>query len=559
MRGQATPVDFSPQSLQRLQGVNPLLQQLMMETERRAEQAGVNIEVTEGMRDRARQAELVSQGASQTMNSRHLAGNAVDIHVTNPDGSANWDFDAYGPVADIAKTVASEMGIPDFVWGGDWASLRDGVHFQVGGPSAPSTETSGGGLMAQAPQQQQGLLGRMSTSGTSQQVREPSIWDALEGKPIIGGLADPDTRARLAIALQGMTIDPNEGMIDMLQGDMDGRREEERVNQTVQWLQSIGRTDLAEAVAAGSLMGGDAAAIALQPPAPRDVVEVNGQLVDRATGEVVGDYRTQGGDATSAMQNYEYMIANGVAPETAIERAFGGGGTTVNVGGEGEVGTIPPGYELFQDPATGARSMRPIPGGPVAAEVAGAAVAAGVAEGRRDTSTNVIVSAAAAAREAANARVLGGALGGLAAMNPSSNNAELYRQVDVLKSNATVGNLQAMRDASPTGGAMGALSDREGAMLADQAGALDPASPNFLRDLDAYERTLLRTVHGPEAGERVYQETRQQTTGAPVPAAAAGGTDFSTMGANDIAAMLPSLTGPDREAALARLRQIAGQ
>jgi len=51
----------------------------------------------------------------------------------------------------------------------------------------------------------------------------------------------------------------------------------------VQWLASIGRTDLAEAVAAGSLMGGDAAAIALQPeaPAPDREIRTDQNGVDR--------------------------------------------------------------------------------------------------------------------------------------------------------------------------------------------------------------------------------------------------------------------------------------
>jgi peptidoglycan L-alanyl-D-glutamate endopeptidase CwlK len=144
--GYMQPVVFNETSLSRLEPLNPTLRELMMETERRADAAGINFEITEGMRDAARQAELVAQGASQTMNSLHLSGNAADIHILNPDGSVNWDFEAYRPIADIAKTVAAEMGIPDFVWGGDWRTLRDGVHFQVGGgQTSPGTDYARGG------------------------------------------------------------------------------------------------------------------------------------------------------------------------------------------------------------------------------------------------------------------------------------------------------------------------------------------------------------------------------------------------------------------------------
>jgi peptidoglycan LD-endopeptidase CwlK len=152
----AMPVVFNERSLERLEPVNPALRQLMIETERRASERGIDFEVTEGMRDRERQARLVAEGASRTMNSYHLNGNAVDIHLLNPDGSANWDFEAYQPVAEIAKEVAAEMGIPDFVWGGDWESFRDGVHFQIGGAPATSQPNRGSNVPPYNPPPSQG-------------------------------------------------------------------------------------------------------------------------------------------------------------------------------------------------------------------------------------------------------------------------------------------------------------------------------------------------------------------------------------------------------------------
>ena len=133
---QPVPVDFNPRSLNYLAEVNPTLRELMLRTEAEAERRGIEIEISEGLRSRERQAQMVAEGRSQTMNSRHLTGNAVDIHIRNPDGSANWDFEAYRPVADIYREQAAAMGIPDAVWGGDWRTLRDGVHFQIGGGPA---------------------------------------------------------------------------------------------------------------------------------------------------------------------------------------------------------------------------------------------------------------------------------------------------------------------------------------------------------------------------------------------------------------------------------------
>jgi hypothetical protein len=137
-----------------------------------------------------------------------------------------------------------------------------------------------------------------------------------------------------------------------------------------------------------------------------------------------------------------------------------------------------------------------------------------LAAGKREVSTDVIVEAADQARTiAAGAPSTTTGVGGqLISVLPSTQAAELRRQVDVLKSNASIENLTAMRQASPTGGGLGAITERENAMLAAAAGALDPnaSATDFKRSLDNYEQTLLKIVHGPEKGEEIYAKTRRK-------------------------------------------------
>jgi hypothetical protein len=60
-----------------------------------------------------------------------------------------------------------------------------------------------------------------------------------------------------------------------------------------------------------------------------------------------------------------------ISPDTKLENYIEmkkQAGTTVNIG-QGKVGTIPPGFELREDPKTGALSMVPIPGGPAEKEI----------------------------------------------------------------------------------------------------------------------------------------------------------------------------------------------
>lgn len=127
----ATPVEFNTRSKATLAEVNPTLAELMYKVEAAHPDA---FEIGEGMRDVETQKKYVAEGKSQTMNSKHLKGNAVDIVLGADTGTPNWNFEDYRPIADTAKAAAASMGIPDFVWGGDWKTLKDGVHFQVGGP-----------------------------------------------------------------------------------------------------------------------------------------------------------------------------------------------------------------------------------------------------------------------------------------------------------------------------------------------------------------------------------------------------------------------------------------
>lgn len=173
-RPAAIPIKFSPESEAKLAGVDPRLAALMRAVEAKHPDA---FEITEGPRDVETQRKYVAEGKSQTMNSKHLTGNAVDIALIGPDGKLNWDFEAYRPIADTAKAVAAEMGIPDFVLGGDWKTLKDGVHFQVGGPgvaqaagTAPAPAPTGGATVtAPAP-----TIMPMNT-----QAEPKSIWDKL--------------------------------------------------------------------------------------------------------------------------------------------------------------------------------------------------------------------------------------------------------------------------------------------------------------------------------------------------------------------------------------------
>ena len=107
-------------SRERLIGVHPDLTRVV---ERAIELTEVDFTVLEGIRSEARQEKLVVSGASQTMNSRHLTGHAVDLGALVA-GQVRWDWGLYLRIAEAVRTASLELGIP-IRWGGTWGLLSD--------------------------------------------------------------------------------------------------------------------------------------------------------------------------------------------------------------------------------------------------------------------------------------------------------------------------------------------------------------------------------------------------------------------------------------------------
>lgn len=111
---------LSKKSLSKLEGVDP---QLVKVIKRAIEVTEVDFTITEGLRTKITQALYVKQGKSQTMNSKHLEGLAVDLAAW-VNGTINWNFDYYFKIADAVRKASIELGIK-VKWGGSWCYLND--------------------------------------------------------------------------------------------------------------------------------------------------------------------------------------------------------------------------------------------------------------------------------------------------------------------------------------------------------------------------------------------------------------------------------------------------
>lgn len=96
---------FSQRSENNLKGINP---NLLKVVRRALELSTVDFSVIEGLRTVERQKELVATGKSQTMNSRHISGNAVDLL---PVG-ANWNnYKCWLPILNAMQQAGKELGV----------------------------------------------------------------------------------------------------------------------------------------------------------------------------------------------------------------------------------------------------------------------------------------------------------------------------------------------------------------------------------------------------------------------------------------------------------------
>jgi len=118
---------ITPKSRSRLNNVHPDLVKLV---ERVYEVTDADFFVLEGVRTLEQEKANFAKGASQTMNSRHLTGHAIDIGAKDEKGILTWEWKYYAHLAEIFKKTAAELNIP-ITWGGDWKTLKDGVHYEL--------------------------------------------------------------------------------------------------------------------------------------------------------------------------------------------------------------------------------------------------------------------------------------------------------------------------------------------------------------------------------------------------------------------------------------------
>lgn len=301
-----------------------------------------------------------------------------------------------------------------------------------------------------------------------------------------------DRQDRIAMALSGLSMNPNMGAMQMVRDRMDQRtsdRKEAKAqqaqqaqqNRTIEWL---AKTYGPEAAAAFEAAG-------------------NAGLQMWQKGQ-------QGPEQTALMQNVQYIMQNnpGMSFEDALQMARSG--TTVNVNGQAP--QPEKGYRNVFDESGRLIAQEPIPGSPAAQELEAAEIAAqqaGQTQAENDAIENDVVM-----QQIKGIRGLlrqdgifdapeAGVLGNILRLFGNQEATDYANRLTTLQGVVAFDQLQKMREASPTGGALGAISERELATLSAQLGSLEPnSSPALIEEtLNTLERVMRKAYAYPNAAQ----------------------------------------------------------
>jgi len=340
--------------------------------------------------------------------------------------------------------------------------------------------------MAQPMQQQQQPRGILEMFGVQKMNPEAQGETAV---PFYQRPTFSNLMGDLALGFNQMRLRPDEGLAQRIGGRRQQREQQAQTNRTLEYLQQQPGSEAAvELIRSGA--------------SPTQALQFYYQSLQPA--EV---------DQTSGMQNFKFLLAQGMDRQTAMERAFGGG-PNIQVGsGIERAGD----YVVIPDPnsETGVK-MELIPNSETdraqrAAEEA-EATRLGSAEAQEENKESIVGGGIdnlvsmidqGGIFNLPEAGIVGNVLGSL---NVNQQAVDFRNELATIQANIAFDRLQQMRNASKTGGALGAVSERELDLLMNAYGNLNQStSPDLLRrNLLNIKRIMTKIENDPVASAAYY-------------------------------------------------------
>ena len=311
-----------------------------------------------------------------------------------------------------------------------------------------------------------------STSPVFEIPQRPDLPEKKSGG-LLSGLknfvSDPEAMAQMAIAFNSMRFKPDEGLAQSMQNVIERQGLIRSGNATVQALRNVG-TEIASKYAD---------AIAANPTEAANLYKSYLQEV------------AKGKDIPSKVQEYEYAVSQGFEGSYMEFLNSTADGTSFSYTAGPSVGNIPPGYQLRK--VDGGYRMEPIPGGPADVEQQQEEEKEVRQRELAETSGNVVFENIKDFKDLVQNQgvftPVTGITGAISSNIPSSARVDAEQLALTIKSSIGFDRLQQMREASPTGGALGQVSDLELATLQAVLGSLstEQSDKQLLRNLDRLE------------------------------------------------------------------------
>lgn len=198
---------------------------------------------------------------------RHDHGDAADVFFYKDGRKLDWANEADRPIFEQIVSQASANGLTGF-GAGDGYMQRGSMHLGYGnkavwgangkGVNAPDwlRRAAGGSPAGQtylpqiAGQKGTDFVAGQQGADTMQQEQPTGLMGNILGPKGRGGI-NPEKIAKLQMMLEGMTMRPNQGVMQVAQHTLKTAQQGKARNKTVEWLRQNGREDLAAAVANG--------------------------------------------------------------------------------------------------------------------------------------------------------------------------------------------------------------------------------------------------------------------------------------------------------------------
>jgi hypothetical protein len=169
-------------------------------------------------------------------------------------------------------------------------------------------------------------VGRLQPTAPMQAAMPMPAQAAPQRQGLLGGFFGPqgrDARSRLAIALEGMTLNPNQALIGQLQQGIEDRKAESERNRTLEWLSTLNTPEAQRALqyaqATGDVVG--AAKMALTPTDPMAAINLEKAQIELQ--RLRGPQPTLTGDQLTAINTIRDDVRAELAPFEIVKQGYG--------------------------------------------------------------------------------------------------------------------------------------------------------------------------------------------------------------------------------------------